>query len=85
LTLASKGVQQDSCKYIYVIEKIPRDKKLMTFKQTLNFIIGLEGSTFVLIAALTFLFFLLGLICIWFVAMLYSGLSFEQYLNIFIR
>jgi hypothetical protein len=57
----------------------------MTFRQTLNLILGMEGSTFVLIVGLALLFVLLGLICIWVVAMFYSGLSFEQYLNIFIR
>jgi hypothetical protein len=57
----------------------------MTFRQTLNLILGMEGNTFVLIVGLALLFVLLGLICIWVVAMFYSGLSFEQYLNIFIR
>jgi hypothetical protein len=57
----------------------------MTFKQALIFLLGLEVSTFVLIAGFALLCVLLGLICIWVVALLYSGLTFEQYLNILVR
>jgi hypothetical protein len=58
------------------------NKKLMTLKQTLNFILGLQGSTFILIAGLALSFVLLALFCIWIVALLYSGLSLDQYLRI---
>jgi hypothetical protein len=56
----------------------------MTFKQTLNFIFGLKGSTFILIAGLALSFVLLALLCIWIVALLYSGLSLDQYFQILI-
>lgn len=60
------------------------NKKLMTLKQTLNFILGLQGSTFILIAGLALSFVLLALFCIWIVALLYSGLSLDQYLRILV-
>ena len=56
----------------------------MTFKQTLNFILSLQGSTFILIAGLALLFVLLFLLSVWIVALLYSGLSLDQYLQILI-
>jgi hypothetical protein len=54
----------------------------MTFKQALTFLLGLEISTVFLITGLALLCVLLGLNCIWVVALLYSGLTFEQYCNI---
>ena len=60
------------------------NKKLITLKQTLNFILGLQGSTFILIAGLALSFVLLALFCIWIVALLYSGLSLDQYLRILV-
>jgi len=54
----------------------------MTYKQTLNYILGLQGSTFFLIAGLALLFVLLCLLSVWIVALLYSGLSLDQYLQI---
>ncbi len=57
----------------------------MTFKQALIFLLGLEVNTFVLIAGFALLCVLLGLICIWVVALLYSGLTFGQYLNFLVR
>jgi len=56
----------------------------MTFKQALTFLLGLEISTVLLITGLALLCVLLGLICIWVVAMIYSGLSIEQYWNILV-
>jgi hypothetical protein len=54
----------------------------MTFKQTLNYILSLQGSTFFLIAGLALLFVLLCLLSVWILALLYSGLSLDQYLQI---
>ena len=62
--------------------KDQKAKKLMTFKQTLNYILGLQGRTFILIAGLALSVILLGLLCVWIVALLYSGLSLDQYLQI---
>jgi hypothetical protein len=56
----------------------------MTFKQALNFLLELETGTVLLIIGIALLFFFLGLICIWVVAMIYSGLSIEQYWNILV-
>jgi hypothetical protein len=56
----------------------------MTFKQTLNYILGLQGSTFILIAGSALLFVLLCLLSVWIVALLYSGLSLDQYVQILI-
>ena len=41
-----------------------------------------EISTVLLIADFGLLYVFLALICIWIVALLYSGLNFEQYCNI---
>ena len=41
-----------------------------------------EISTVLLIAGFGLLCVVLALICIWIVALLYSGLTFEQYCNI---
>ena len=60
------------------------NKNLMSFKQTLNFILGLQGSTFILLAGLALLFVLLCLLSVWIVALLYSGLSLDQYLQILV-
>jgi len=62
--------------------KDQKAKKLMTFKQTLNYILGLQSRTFILIAGLALSVILLGLLCVWIVALLYSGLSLDQYLQI---
>ena len=56
----------------------------MTFKQTLNYILGLQGSAFILIAGPALLFVLLCLLNVWIVALLYSGLSLDQYVQILI-
>ena len=56
----------------------------MTFKQALTFLLGLEISTVLLITGLALLCVLLGLICIWVVALLYSGLKFEQFGNVLV-
>jgi len=56
----------------------------MTFKQALTFLLGLEIGTVFLITGLALLYVLLGLICIWVVALLYSGLTFEQFWNILV-
>ena len=56
----------------------------MTFKQALNFLLELETGIVLLIIGIALLFFFLGLICIWVVAMIYSGLSIEQYWNILV-
>ena len=56
----------------------------MTFKKALNFLLGLEIGTVFLITGIALLFVSLGLICIWVVASIYSGLSIEQYWNILV-
>jgi hypothetical protein len=56
----------------------------MTFKRALTFLFGLEISTVLLITGLALLYVLLGLICIWVVALLYSGLTFEQFWSILV-
>ena len=45
---------------------------------------GLEISTVLLITGLALFCVLLGLICIWVVALLYSGLTFEQFWSILV-
>jgi len=57
---------------------------LITLKQTLNYILGLQGRTFILIAGLALLFVLLSLLCVWIIALLYSGMSLDQYLQILV-
>jgi len=57
---------------------------MKTLKEAINFILGLQGSTFILIAGLALSFVLLSLICIWIVALIYSGLSLDQYLHILV-
>jgi len=54
----------------------------MTFKKILTLMKGFEISTVLLIAGFGLLCVFLALICIWIVALLYSGLNFEQYCNI---
>jgi hypothetical protein len=56
----------------------------MTFKRALTFLFGLEISTVFLITGLALLCVLLGLNCIWVVALLYSGLKFEQFWNVLV-
>jgi hypothetical protein len=56
----------------------------MSLKKFLNFLFGFEGNTFVFIAGLTMSLFLFGLVCVWVIALVYSGLSFVQFVNIFI-
>jgi hypothetical protein len=56
----------------------------MTFRQTLNYILGLQGSTFILIAGSALLFVFFCLLSVWIVALLYSGLSLDQYVQILI-
>ena len=56
----------------------------MLFKKILNFLFGLEGKTFVLLTGLGILFFLFGLVFIWVIALVYSGLSFEKFVNFLI-
>jgi hypothetical protein len=56
----------------------------MSFKKILNFVFGFEGNAFVFIAGLVMSLFLFGLVCIWVIALVYSGLSFVQFVNIFI-
>jgi len=54
----------------------------MTFKKILTLMKGFEISTVLVIAGFGLLCVFLALICIWIVALLYSGLNFEQYCNI---
>jgi hypothetical protein len=54
----------------------------MTFKKILTLMKEFEISTVLLIAGFGLLRVVLALICIWVVALLYSGLTFEQYCNI---
>ena len=45
---------------------------------------GFEISTVLLIAGFGLLCVVLALICIWVVALLYSGLTFEQFWNVLV-